>query len=111
MVIVTGRPLSSSRPVPDCRLPNRAVAYQLVCQGVARWPASASGAFCGLSPCAVPPGPNAAALAGVSAVTGGAEGVAEGVALGVAPCGSVGLGCAGPAWRCARRQPVAAARP
>src|SRR5258706_7667319 len=107
LVIVTGRPMSRISPVPARRLPNVAVAYQLVCQGVAGCPASASGAFCGLSPCAVPPGPNAAALAGVSVVTGGADAVAEGVA----ECVARGSAVAGPARRGAPPRPRAPPRP
>ena len=66
--------------MPACRLPNRAVVYHEVCQGVAGLPDSACEAPCGLSPSDVPPGPNATALTGVSSVTGIAAGVPEGLA-------------------------------
>src|SRR5271165_2747752 len=80
LVAVTTRPRSTSKPVPACRLPNRAVVYQEVCQGVSGSPDSAWEAPCGLSPPEVPSGPNATALTGVSSVTGVAVGVAEGLA-------------------------------
>jgi hypothetical protein len=66
--------------VPACKLPNRAVVYQSVCHGVAGSPDSANGARCGLSPLDVPPGPNAAALTGVTSATGTVVGA--GCALG-----------------------------
>src|SRR5580693_6393369 len=69
-VAVTVRPRSTRRPVPCCRFPNRAVVYQLVCQGVAGSPDSAFDAFCELSPSEVPAGPTAAALTGVTWATG-----------------------------------------
>src|SRR5579875_1631845 len=76
-VTVTGRPMSTSRPVPSYRFPNSGVVYQSVRHGVAGLPLSASAACCGSSP---PPGPNAATLAGVSAAVGVAAG--EGVRAG-----------------------------
>ncbi len=65
-------------------------AYQSLYQGVAALPLIALVAVEGLSPSAVPAGPNAATLAGVStrATTGVGEG--EGVAEGVAAGGAAG---------------------
>ena len=68
--------MSSSRPVPAALL-RSAAAYQSLTQGVAGSPLSARAAVCGLSPSAVPDGPNAATLAGVRVRT--ATGVGEGV--------------------------------
>ena len=119
-VIVSVRPRSSSSPVPAFRLPNAAVAYQSVRQGVAGLPDSASDASCGLSPSAVPPGPNAVALTGITALTrtavgdgralGGTEAVVTlGAALGRAlPGGPLAPAVA---WRAAdgrRRRPLRA---
>ena len=71
---MTVRPMSRSRPVPFFSAPNCAVAYHWLFQGLAAFPATANAAFCGLSPSAVPAGPNAATLAGASACTAtGAE--------------------------------------
>src|SRR6266702_3845812 len=61
---VTVRPMSRSRPVPCFSAPNRGVAYHWLYQGRAAFPATASAAFCGLSPSPRPAGPNAATLAG-----------------------------------------------
>ena len=82
LAAVTVWPRLSSRPVPACKLPNRAVVYQSVCHGVAGSPDSANGARCGLSPLDVPPGPNAAALTGVTSVTGTVVGVGCGLGRG-----------------------------
>src|SRR5215470_13513960 len=68
--------MSSSSPVPRFSAPNRAVAYHWLVQGWAGWPPIANAARCGLSPSAVPAGPNAATRAGGSTCTG--TGVAEG---------------------------------
>ncbi len=89
LAAVTVRPRSSSRPVPVCKLPNRAVVYQSVCHGVAGSPDSAREAPCGLSPSDVPPGPNAVALTGVTSDTGTAVGAGRGLAGpdAVAECG------------------------
>src|SRR5579862_1421407 len=75
-VIVTVRPRSSSRPVPPFPLRSE-VAYHWLVQGVAGSPLSARAAICGLSPSAVPAGPNAVTLAGVRVRT--ATGVGESV--------------------------------
>jgi hypothetical protein len=66
-VIVTGLPMSSSRPVPGLRLPKPAVVYQWVCHAAAGEPPIASRASWGLSPSLSPRGPNAATLTGASA--------------------------------------------
>src|SRR5215831_13571019 len=92
LVAVTVLPRSSSRPVPDWRLPNRAVGYQEVCQGVAGSPDSASEALDELSPSEVPLGPNAAALTGFSLVSGIAVGAGPGLA-GLEADAEPGLGC------------------
>src|SRR6185437_8786547 len=70
LVAVTARPSLSSRPVPRCRLPKRAVVYQSVRHGVAGFPESARAARRGLSPRDGPPGPYAVALTGVTAGRG-----------------------------------------
>ena len=78
---VTGRPMSSSSPVPRFSAPNRAVAYHWLIQGRARSPPMASAAPCWSSPSPRPAGPNAATLAAVSVCT--ATGLAvEGLAVG-----------------------------
>jgi hypothetical protein len=63
-------------PVPDC-IPDRfGDEYQSVCHPLPERPSMASDACVGLSPWAVPPGPNAATLTGLSvaaAVGGGAD--------------------------------------
>jgi hypothetical protein len=87
LAAVTVCPRLSSRPVPACKLPNRAVVYQSVCHGLAGSPDSANGARCGLSPLDVPPGPNAAALTGATSVTGTVVGA--GCALGRGPPGGL----------------------
>src|ERR1700722_7117655 len=69
-VIVTGRPMSSSRPVPPWTFANCGVPYQLVVQAVAGLASIARDASCGLSPSAVPSGPNAPTLTGASAGPG-----------------------------------------
>src|SRR5271154_3080421 len=92
LVIVRVRASSSSSPVPAFRLPNVAVAYQSVRQGVAGLPDSASWASWGLSPSEVPPGPSAVALTGVTVATGTV--VAEGRTAGVVAA-AVTLGAAG----------------
>src|SRR5215831_13022253 len=62
-VMVTVRPMCSSRPVPRYRLPKRAEVYQSLCQPAAcRWPTTLW-ASQELSP---PCGPNAVAPAGAS---------------------------------------------
>src|ERR1700722_20449652 len=68
-VIVTGRPMSSSRPVPPWTFANCGVPYQFVVQAVAGLASIARDASCGLSPSAVPSGPNATTLTGASTVT------------------------------------------
>src|ERR1700734_412007 len=68
-VIVTGWPRSSSRPVPPWTFANCGVPYQFVVQAVAGLPSIAREASCGLSPSAVPSGPNATTLTGASTVT------------------------------------------
>ena len=50
LVILTGWPISMSRPVPACRLPNAAERYQEVRQAVTALPSMARAAPCGLSP-------------------------------------------------------------
>src|SRR5689334_6539808 len=76
---VTVRPMSTSRPVPVLRLEKNGVAYHWLYQGAARLPATARAAICGLSPLAVPDGPNAVTRVTVSACagTGAAVGDAE----------------------------------
>src|ERR1700722_12775563 len=76
-VIVTGRPMSSSRPVPSWTFANRGVPYQLVVQAVAGLPSIARDASCGLPPSAVPSGPNATTLTGARTVLRPDAGAAE----------------------------------
>src|SRR5580704_13735256 len=84
--------MSSSRPVPEYRLPNWALVYQSVRHAVPRTPSMARCAFCGSSP--VPWGPNAAALAGAM-VCGRACWTGAGVGVGPV-VGGAGLAVAGP---------------
>src|SRR5438132_9863107 len=62
-VIVTGRPMSTSRPVPGYRFPKWALVYQSVCHAVAGLASIARRARSPLSPWPAPEAPNAAALA------------------------------------------------
>src|ERR1035438_8751627 len=56
--------MSRSRPVPCWTVGKRDVPYQPVVQAVAGLWSTASGAACGLSPSAGPPGPNASTRTG-----------------------------------------------
>src|SRR5215472_13209672 len=100
--MVTGRPMSTSRPVPGYRFPNRVVVYQSVCHAVPGLRSIARRASSLLSPWP-PEGPNAAALAGLSVRGGAAAGVvtAGGGAAFAAPGGVAWAGAAWlarPAW-------------
>src|SRR5262245_14354681 len=81
--MLTGRPMSRSKPVPCLSSPKFGVAYHWVSQPLAgpvrTWPA-----FCGLSPSTVPSGPNASALTGVIVRTCGAAAAPGAVAVGAA---------------------------
>jgi hypothetical protein len=54
LVIVTGRPMSRSKPVPGLRLPKVAVVYQSVCQAVVGLASMAKGASRLFSPWPLP---------------------------------------------------------
>jgi hypothetical protein len=68
LLTVTAWPMSSRMPVPDCMWPNSAAAYHELSH--APPPRSTRDAIPGLSPSDVPSGPNAVALATVSATAG-----------------------------------------
>src|SRR5271165_1148958 len=74
VVTVTVRPMSRSKPVPVFRSPKFGVAYQSVSQPAAG-SARTRAAFCGLSPSAVPLGPNATAVTGAIVRGRGGTGV------------------------------------
>ncbi len=102
LVILTGWPISRSRPVPACRLPNAAERYQEVRQAVTALPSMARAAPCGLSPEPLPEGPNADALTGTRTL---GDGLAGGLAWPVlALDGPLGAEC-----RCAAPPPGPAA--
>src|SRR6516164_986090 len=101
LLIVTGWPMSTRRPVPGCRPPNCAVRYQSVLQAVAVLASIAMDALWGSSPEPGPAGPNAETLAGVRTRAAGAGARAF-----------VGAGTGATAWACrCVAAPAAAAWP
>src|SRR5580693_1776161 len=96
VVAVTAEPMSSSSPVPCSSWPNSAFVYQSVCHGCAEPERTGSIALPGLSPSAVPSGPNASAAETVSGLTGAGRTAGffaggAGAALGAGADWTVGL--------------------